>query len=87
MGVRSLTGQKCFITGAASGIGRATALAAAAAGAELFLTDIHQELLDGIVAELERAGGRVAAVEALDISDFESVRAFAERIHARHGAW
>ena len=39
--VKSLRGRRCLITGAASGIGRATAIAAAAEGAELFLTDIQ----------------------------------------------
>ena len=39
MGVRDLSGKRCLITGAASGIGRATALASARRGAELFLTD------------------------------------------------
>ena len=33
------TGKRCFLTGAASGIGRATALKLAAEGAELYLTD------------------------------------------------
>ncbi|MEE9243679.1 MAG: SDR family NAD(P)-dependent oxidoreductase, partial [Mycobacterium sp.] len=32
-------GKRCFLTGAASGIGRATALKLAADGAELYLTD------------------------------------------------
>ena len=38
-----LTGEKVFITGAASGIGRSTAVAMAKAGGRLFLTDINQE--------------------------------------------
>ena len=38
--VPDLRGKRCFITGAASGIGRATALAAARRGADLYLTDI-----------------------------------------------
>ena len=41
MGLETLNGQRVFITGAASGIGRATALAAAKDGAILFLTDIQ----------------------------------------------
>lgn len=39
MATYDLRGKKTLITGAGSGIGRATAIAAAAVGAELFLTD------------------------------------------------
>jgi NAD(P)-dependent dehydrogenase (short-subunit alcohol dehydrogenase family) len=73
--------KKCFITGAASGIGRATACAAAALGAELFLTDINAELLDKTVGEIRAAGGKVTLHQAVDISDFEAVRALARAIH------
>ena len=38
---RNLSGAQVFITGAASGIGKATALAVAAKGGELFLTDVN----------------------------------------------
>lgn len=82
----TLRDKKCFLTGAASGIGRATALAAAAAGAQLYLTDVDARLLDEVVTTIRRAGGQVAAVRALDISDFDSVRAFAESIHAEVGS-
>jgi len=86
MTIASLAGKKCFITGAASGIGRATALAAAAEGAELFLTDLDQPLLDRVAADVRGAGGRVVAVEAFDIADFEAVAAFAGAVHADHGS-
>jgi NAD(P)-dependent dehydrogenase (short-subunit alcohol dehydrogenase family) len=82
----TLRGKKCFLTGAASGIGRATALAAARAGAELFLTDVQEERLDATVAEIRAAGGKVSAHRALDISDFEAVKAFADAIDASAGS-
>ena len=41
-----LYNKKCFITGAASGIGRAAALESARRGAILFLTDINGEALE-----------------------------------------
>ncbi len=78
----TLRDKKCFVTGAASGIGRATAFAAAAAGADLFLTDVNGALLDATVAEIRSAGGKVSDHRALDISDYESVKAFADAIHA-----
>jgi NAD(P)-dependent dehydrogenase (short-subunit alcohol dehydrogenase family) len=82
----TLRDKKCFVTGAASGIGRATALAAAAAGADLFLTDVQGELLEEAVAEIRAGGGKVSAHRALDISDFESVKAFADAIYAQAGS-
>ncbi len=86
MTIRSLAHKKCFITGAASGIGRATALAAARAGAVLFLTDYDQAGLSAAVAEIEAQGGQVAAQRAFDISDLEAVRAFAASTHQAHGS-
>lgn len=82
----TLRDKKCFITGAASGIGRATAIAAGQSGADLFLTDVNADLLDTTVADIRAAGGKVSAHQALDISDFESVTAFAREIHGRFGS-
>ena len=86
MSITSLQGRKCLITGAASGIGRATALAAAAEGAELVLTDIQAGALDTVVAEIRQGGGNVLAHRALDITDLAAVRSFADDIHATHGS-
>jgi NAD(P)-dependent dehydrogenase (short-subunit alcohol dehydrogenase family) len=83
---RSLRDQKCFVTGAASGIGRSTALAAAAEGAWLCLTDIDAERLAQVVLEIQQRGGRVLEHRALDIAEFEAVRAFSAHIHATHGS-
>ncbi|MGW4090788.1 SDR family oxidoreductase [Nocardia sp. NPDC004750] len=77
---------KVLVTGAASGIGRSTALAAAADGAELVLTDINAEGLDATVTDIRAAGGRVALAQALDITDYDAVRAFADRAHAELGS-
>jgi NAD(P)-dependent dehydrogenase (short-subunit alcohol dehydrogenase family) len=82
----TLSGKRCLVTGAASGIGRATALAAARQGAELFLTDVDAEGLEGTRAEIELAGGRVGRAQALDIRDHEAVLALAAAIHADHGS-
>ncbi len=86
MTLRSLNRAKCLITGAASGIGRATAIAAAAEGAEVFLTDINGAQLDEVVAVIRQAGGTVSAHRALDIADIDAVRAFAEAIARDHGS-
>lgn len=81
-----LSGTTCLITGAASGIGRATALAAAERGASLVLTDIAADALQRTVDEIRALGGTVLAAEALDISDHEAVQRFADAVHAEHGS-
>lgn len=86
MAVTTLSGKRCFVTGAASGIGRATALAAAREGAELYLTDVQAEGLERVAEEVRRAGGRVGHSRALDIRDHDAVAALAEEIHAAHGS-
>ncbi len=83
---RDLRGQKVFITGAASGIGRATAVQAAREGATLFLTDVQAGALEQTAEEIRAAGGVVAEAEAADISDYDAVRDLARRITATHGA-
>jgi NAD(P)-dependent dehydrogenase (short-subunit alcohol dehydrogenase family) len=80
------SGKRCFITGAASGIGRATALKLAADGAELYLTDRDAEGLEKTVADARALGAEVAEHRALDISDYDKVAAFAADIHTRHPA-
>lgn len=78
--------KRCFITGAASGIGRATALQLAAEGAELYLTDRDAEGLEKTVADARSLGAEVREHRALDISDYDAVVAFADEIHSRHPA-
>jgi NAD(P)-dependent dehydrogenase (short-subunit alcohol dehydrogenase family) len=78
--------KRCFLTGAASGIGRATALRLARDGAELFLTDRDADGLELTVADARALGAQVRAYRALDISDFEAVARFAADIHATHPA-
>lgn len=78
--------KRCFLTGAASGIGRATALQLAAEGAELYLTDRDAEGLEKTVADALSLGAEVAEYRALDVSDYDAVVAFADDIHSRHPA-
>ena len=85
MPVASLGGKRCLVTGAASGIGRATALAAARQGAELYLTDIDAAGLESAAAEIGRAG-KVSHFKAIDIRDHDAVVALAAEIHAAHGS-
>ncbi len=79
-----IDGRLVLVTGAASGIGRATAAMAAERGARLVLTDLSP--LDDTVARIRAAGGSVALARSLDVSDFDAVMAFAKEVHDRHGS-
>lgn len=76
-----LDGTTAVITGAGSGIGRATALLASERGARLVLTDVSADTLAETVRLITEAGGTVAHHEALDVRDVTAVDAFADRTH------
>jgi NAD(P)-dependent dehydrogenase (short-subunit alcohol dehydrogenase family) len=84
MSKTTFAGKRCFITGAASGIGRATALRLAGEGAELYLTDRNAEGLAQTVADARALGAQVPEYRALDVSNYDDVAAFAADIHAKH---
>jgi len=81
MDVSSLTDKTVLVTGAASGIGRETALAFARRGADLVTCDVD-ETGCGRTAEDVRALGRKASARGVDVADAEQMRAFAEAVHA-----
>ncbi|NYG57572.1 NAD(P)-dependent dehydrogenase (short-subunit alcohol dehydrogenase family) [Nocardioides daedukensis] len=83
---RDLSGKQVFITGAASGIGRATAELAAAEGAVVHLTDRNEAPLLEVADQIRAIGGHVGLVEAVDVSDYEAVRRLAAGLTAEHGA-
>jgi thioester reductase-like protein len=79
----ALQGKLVMITGASSGIGRATALKVAAAGGIPLLVARNVEKLEEARAEIVAAGG-TAYVYAADISDIESIERLLERVLADH---
>lgn len=62
--------KNCFITGAASGIGRSFALALAKRGMNLFITDINMEGLEKVKLDIEKKGVKVFA-GTCDVSKYE----------------
>ena len=71
------------ITGAGSGIGRATATALAARGMDLALVDRREDRLAEAASELAPSGRRVTTY-ALDVTDREAVAALPGRVRAGH---
>lgn len=84
--VRDLAGKQVFVTGAASGIGRAVAEYAAGRGAVLHLTDLQADALAAVAEGIRSRGGQVATAEAADVSDHEQVRRLAGLVTERAGA-
>lgn len=80
----TLQGKNIVITGASAGVGRATARAAAAAGASVALLARGVEALDATRAEIERQGGQ-ALVIPTDVADHEAVEAAAAIAERRLG--
>ena len=72
---RSIAGHSAIITGAASGMGRATAHLFASEGAHVAVTDLDQSKCDAVVAEITAAGypGRAVAY-ALDVMNEDAVK-------------
>jgi NADP-dependent 3-hydroxy acid dehydrogenase YdfG len=68
------------VTGAGSGIGRATVKAFAAAGAKLVACDIDQARLDSLAGEL---GDALLFARRVDVADRAQMAAFAAEVHAR----
>lgn len=71
--MRRMEGKVAFVTGAAGGIGRATALRLAAEGASLYLVDLAAEALAETVTLAEKEGAQVVGASC-DVSDEADVK-------------
>ncbi len=76
--------QVVLVTGGASGIGAATAVAFGRAGARVVLCDIAREAGEAVVADILAAGGRAEFVHA-DVTAASQVQALVAGVVARHG--
>ncbi len=89
-GGEALAGRRVLVTGGSSGIGRAIALAAARAGADVALTfRINDEGARAVASEIE-ALGRRALVLPLDLTEAEGIAALSVTVRERMGgvdAW
>ncbi|RSN23495.1 short chain dehydrogenase [Amycolatopsis sp. WAC 04169] len=79
-----LDGRRVIITGASSGIGRATAIKVAAAGGVPLLVARRQHELEEVRDEIIAAGG-TASVYPADLTDEESVHKAVDAMLAEHG--
>jgi NAD(P)-dependent dehydrogenase (short-subunit alcohol dehydrogenase family) len=70
----SYAGKVAFVTGAGTGIGRATALAFAREGASVVVSDISEQNVRDTARRIEELGGRALAV-ACDVTRTEDVKA------------
>lgn len=77
-------GLVVVITGAGSGIGRATALAFASRKARVYLVDIREDRLNDVKKEIEKDHG-VAFVKVVDCTDADALKSLAEEIHTQEG--
>jgi NAD(P)-dependent dehydrogenase (short-subunit alcohol dehydrogenase family) len=79
-----LKGKSAVITGAGSGIGRATALRFAAEGAAVAVTDIVEEAARKVAEEIKAAGGRAVDFK-VDVAEEQELKGMIERTIAEFG--
>jgi len=80
-----LTGKVVAITGASSGIGEATALACAQAGAHVALAARRADRIEALAQRIEAERGVRALALPTDVGEEAQARAFVERAHAELG--
>jgi len=80
-----LDDQSIIITGAGRGLGRAYALAVAAAGANTVLNDLDPDCLEEVAEEIRKAGGSTVTVQG-SVSDWDAAGRLVETAREQFGA-
>lgn len=83
---RSVAGKTVFITGAASGMGRATAHLFAREGAKVMATDLFADGVNAVAEEIHEAGHKDVATFTLDVGDHDAIKAAVAATVERFGA-
>jgi 3-oxoacyl-[acyl-carrier protein] reductase len=81
---RSVKGRAVLITGAASGMGRATAHLFAQEGATVAVTDVNQPGIEAVVAEIQGQGGKAEGWH-LDVFDTAEIKRVVAEVAERFG--
>jgi NAD(P)-dependent dehydrogenase (short-subunit alcohol dehydrogenase family) len=82
--MKRLAGRVALVTGAGSGIGRATVRLFAAEDAHVYVTDVNGEAAAGVAGELALAGLKAEAITA-DVSRGQDVTAMFRAVETAHG--
>jgi NADP-dependent 3-hydroxy acid dehydrogenase YdfG len=81
--ISNLRGRTVLVTGAASGIGRESALAFAARGADLAICDLNGAGLEETAAKIRALGRGDVMTRVVDVADATQMQDFAKAVHAR----